>query len=47
VLGRAAAAAPDVAAIAARSLAKGRPAGAPVPPEVRLFGSLLAEAGLT
>jgi hypothetical protein len=47
VLGRAAASAPDVAAIAARALARRRPAGAPVPPEVRLFGPLLEEAGLT
>lgn len=46
VLGRAAAVAPDAAAIAARALTRRRPAGAPVPPEVHLFGPLLAEAGI-
>jgi MoxR-like ATPase len=44
--GRAAGAAPDVAAAAARTLARCRPAGAPVPPEVRLFAPLLRDAGL-
>jgi hypothetical protein len=46
VLGRAAATAPDVAAIAARSLTRNRPPGSPVPPEVHLFSGLLADAGL-
>jgi len=38
--------APDVAAVAARTLAQCRPAGAVAPPEVKLFAPLLAEAGL-
>ena len=44
--GRAAADAPDVAAAAARTLARCRPDGAPVPPEVELFAPLLRDAGL-
>ncbi|MBL7501018.1 MoxR family ATPase [Frankia sp. CNm7] len=44
--GRAAGAAPDVAAAAARALARCRPPGAPVPPEVATFAPLLREAGL-
>jgi hypothetical protein len=44
--GRAAAAAPDVAAAAARTLARCRPAGAAIPPEVQAFAPLLREAGL-
>lgn len=44
---RAAAAAPDVAAAAARTLARCRPAGTPIPDEVKLFLPLLREAGLT
>ncbi len=46
VFGRAAGAAPDVAATAARTLARARPPGAPVPPEVRAFAPLLRDAGL-
>jgi hypothetical protein len=46
VLGKAGDAAPDVAAIAARTLARCRPPGAPVPPEVAVFAPLLREAGL-
>jgi hypothetical protein len=38
--------APDVAAAAARTLARARPAGAPVPPEVTAFLPLLQDAGL-
>ena len=44
--GHAAGAAPDVAAAAARTLARCRPAGAPIPPEVRSFAPLLRDAGL-
>jgi len=44
--GHAADAAPDVAAAAARTLARCRPPGAAVPPEVRLFAPLLRDAGL-
>ncbi len=44
--GRAADAAPDVAAAAARTLARCRPPGASIPPEVAAFSSLLREAGL-
>lgn len=44
--GRAASAAPDVAAAAARTLARCRPPGEPVPPEVELFLPLLREAEL-
>jgi hypothetical protein len=44
--GRASATAPDVAAAAARTLARSRPPGAPVPPEVRAFAPLLRDAGL-
>ncbi|MDA0183546.1 MoxR family ATPase [Solirubrobacter phytolaccae] len=46
VFGRATAAAPDVAATAARTLARCRPAGAPVPDEVKAFAPLLRDAGL-
>ncbi|MDA8319438.1 MAG: MoxR family ATPase [Actinomycetota bacterium] len=46
VFGRAAGAAPDVAAAAARTLAGCRPPGAPIPPEVSLFAPLLRDAGL-
>jgi AAA domain (dynein-related subfamily) len=46
VLGRAAASAPDVAASAARSLARSRPAGTPLPPEIELFLPLLRDADL-
>jgi hypothetical protein len=44
--GRAGDSAPDVAAIAARTLARCRPRGAPVPPQVSLFAPLLKDAGL-
>jgi len=44
--GRAGLMAPDVAAAAARTLARARPAGAPVPPEVTAFLPLLKDAGL-
>jgi hypothetical protein len=44
--GRAGLMAPDVAAAAARTLARARPAGAPVPPEVKNFLPLLQDAGL-
>jgi MoxR-like ATPase len=46
VFGKAAEAAPDVAAVAARTLARCRPAGAPVPPQVAAFSPLLRDAGL-
>jgi dynein-related subfamily AAA family protein len=46
VFGRAAAAAPDVAATAARTLARCRPAGAAIPDEVKAFAPLLRDAGL-
>jgi MoxR-like ATPase len=46
VFGRAAGTAPDVAAVAARTLARCRPAGAPVPPEMAVFAPLLSDAGL-
>jgi len=46
VFGNAAEAAPDVAAVAARTLARCRPAGAPVPPQVAAFSALLRDAGL-
>lgn len=44
--GRASAAVPDVAAAAARTLARCRPAGAPLPPELGAFTPLLRDAGL-
>jgi hypothetical protein len=44
--GKAATTAPDVAAAAARTLARCRPAGAAVPPQVAAFAPLLREAGL-
>jgi hypothetical protein len=46
VLGRAADAAPDVAAVAARVLAKCRPDGTALPAEIRLFAPVLRDAGL-
>jgi MoxR-like ATPase len=46
VLGRARESAPDVAATAARALARCRPPGAPVPDEVKAFAPLLRDAGL-
>src|SRR5262245_20170731 len=46
VLGRAGAASPDVAATAARILARCRPDGTQPPAEVKLFTPLLREAGL-
>jgi hypothetical protein len=46
VFGRAASAAPDVAATAARTLARCRPPGAPIPDEVTAFAPLLRDAGL-
>lgn len=47
VLARAAEQLPDVAAVSARTLARHRPPGAPVPAEVAVFAPLLREAGLT
>jgi hypothetical protein len=44
--GKAAGAAPDVAATAARTLARCRPAGAALPPELAAFTPLLRDAGL-
>jgi MoxR domain in the MoxR-vWA-beta-propeller ternary systems len=46
VLGIAAATAPDVAAAAARVLARHRPGGAALPPEIHLFAPVLRDAGL-
>lgn len=46
VLGKAANGAPDVAAVAARMLARCRPDGTPLPAEVRLFAPVLRDAGL-
>jgi hypothetical protein len=46
VFGRAASAAPDVAAAAARTLARCRPPGAPLPEQIELFVPLLREADL-
>jgi AAA domain (dynein-related subfamily) len=46
VLGQAAAGAPDVAAVAARTLARCRPDGTPPPAEVKLFAPVLRDAGL-
>jgi hypothetical protein len=46
VLGNAASGAPDVAAVAARTLARCRPDGTPLPAEVRLFAPVLRDAGL-
>jgi hypothetical protein len=46
VLGKAASGAPDVAAVAARTLARCRPDGTPLPAEVRLFAPVLRDAGL-
>jgi hypothetical protein len=46
VFAHAARSAPDVAAAAARTLARSRPDGADIPPEVELFGPLLRDADL-
>ena len=46
VLGIAAATAPDVAAAAARVLARHRPDGAGLPPEIHVFAPVLRDAGL-
>jgi AAA domain (dynein-related subfamily) len=46
VLGKAAESAPDVAAVAARTLARCRPDGATLPAEVHLFAPVLRDAGL-
>src|SRR5215472_1825480 len=46
VLGLAAKSAPDVAAIAARMLARCRPDGVPLPAEIRQFAPILRDAGL-
>jgi hypothetical protein len=46
IFGRVGAQAPDVAAAAARTLARARPPGAPIPAEVKLFLPLLKDAGL-
>ena len=46
VLGATADAAPDIAAVAARVLAKCRPDGAALPAEIRLFAPVLRDAGL-
>jgi AAA domain (dynein-related subfamily) len=46
VLGQAASGAPDVAAVAARTLARCRPDGTPPPAEVKLFAPVLRDAGL-
>ena len=46
VLGLSADAVPDVAAVAARVLARCRPEGAPMPAEVHLFAPVLRDAGL-
>ena len=46
IFGRAGESAPDVAAAAARTLARARPAGAAIPPEVKQFLPLLRDAGL-
>jgi hypothetical protein len=46
VFGRAASAAPDVAAAAARTLSRCRPPDAPLPPEIDVFIPLLRDADL-
>jgi hypothetical protein len=46
VLGKAAESAPDVAAMAARAMVRCRPAGAPLPEEIKLFLPVLRESGL-
>jgi MoxR-like ATPase len=46
VFGKAADVVPDVAAVAARTLVRCRPPGAPVPPQVEAFAPLLRDAGL-
>jgi ATPase family associated with various cellular activities (AAA) len=46
VLGGCAATVPDIAATAARVLARCRPDGTPLPAEIRLFAPLLRDAGL-
>jgi len=46
VLGQAAEGAPDIAAVAARVLARCRPEGAALPAEIKLFAPVLRDAGL-
>jgi len=46
VIGRVGEDTPDVAAVAARTLARCRPEGAPVPAEVKIFLPILRDAGL-
>jgi hypothetical protein len=46
VFGKAGTVAPDVAAAAARTLARCRPPGAPIPSQVTAFAPLLRDAGL-
>ena len=46
ILGKAAHSAPDVAAVAARMLARCRPDHTPLPAEVKLFAPVLRDAGL-
>jgi hypothetical protein len=46
VIGKVGQATPDVAAVAARTLARCRPPGAPVPVEVKVFLPILRDAGL-
>ena len=46
VFGNASGQAPDVAAAAAQTLARSRPKGAPIPPQVTAFAPLLRDAGL-
>ena len=46
VLGQAAEASPDVAAVAARVLARCRPEGAALPAQIKLFAPVLRDAGL-
>jgi len=46
VLGTVAGTVPDIAAVAARTLARCRPEGAPLPEEIKLFAPVLRSAGL-
>jgi hypothetical protein len=46
VLGAVAGSSPDIAAVAARTLARCRPDGAPLPEEIKLFAPVLRSAGL-
>lgn len=46
ILGKAAHSAPEVAAVAARMLARCRPDDTPLPAEVKLFAPVLRDAGL-